>query len=297
MKIEDLNSWQAFISVAKFGNFSKAANILNLSLPQISKRISSLEEALGVRLFQRSTRVVKITEEGKALLPKAEMLLSDAASMENLFDSKKEKPTGTVRISAVPFLADQILVPLIQMVKTKYPEIFIELDLSEKFVDLVDSNIDIALRIDSDPVDSNLVYKKLFPNELVCCASPKYLKSMSKPIKTPKDLIHHKVLAMKIHNKCRFGNSNVKVGDIINSNLVSCESGWFLRQLARKDLGILIRSTIDVGPLIKSGQLVPILQSYPLGAFGNVYAVIPSRRLLAPRVRVVLGLINEIKLR
>ncbi len=283
MKIEEIPIWEAFYGVAKYGNFTRASHMLRVPVPQLSKRVTKLEGQLGVRLFQRSTRIVTLTDEGKALLPKVASILEDLSALETLFE-KTDKITGTIRITCVPFIAHRLLIPVIEEYTKQNPEVEIHLDLSEKLENILESNFDVAIRI-QEPKDSDLVYRKLLPNDLVFCASPKYLKKKPTP-RNLSDLYNHDLLALSLHRNCRFKNEALKLGDFYNSRSITCENGWYLTELALRDFGILTRSIWDVQNYLKSGQLVQVLKKHPLETFGHIYAVIPSRRFLAPRVRV-----------
>src|SRR5687768_2863253 len=110
MKIEELGLWEAFAGVAKHGNFSRAAGQLRQTVPQLSKRVAKLEEQLGARLFHRTTRVVTLTDEGKALLPKVTAVLEDLAGLESTF-AAGQTLSGTVRVACLPFIAQRLLIP------------------------------------------------------------------------------------------------------------------------------------------------------------------------------------------
>lgn len=291
MKVQENTLWEAFQAVAKQGNFSKAATALRVPLPQVSKRVSRLEEHLGVRLFQRSTRVVKLTEEGRALLPKVENLLEDLQSLEKSFEDRVEL-SGVIRLTSVPFLAHRFLIPILSRFMAEHPKVTVELELSERFLNLLESNIDLAIRIQK-PVDSELIYRKLASNDLVLCASPDYLANTKAPLKKPSDLLDHPLLLMAIHHQCRFTDGTAKLGDFAGAKRVRCEDGLFLTELAKKGGGILVRSYWDVREALKKKTLVQVLPKHPIESFGNIYAVMPSRRYLAPRVRVLLDAIVE----
>jgi DNA-binding transcriptional LysR family regulator len=289
MKIDDISTWEAFCAVGKYGNFTKAAIALKVTLPMLSKRISRLEENLGVRLFQRSTRVVSLTDEGQALLPKANTLLEDWNALENQFEDKQNL-AGTLKITCVPFVAHKLLIPVLEKFSVQHPDIRIELDLSEAIVNIIEANIDIAIRIQT-PADTELIYKKLAPNKLVFCASPKYLKSNDAPT-NPKDLTEHDLLALEIHKNCQFKNSSLKLKQVIKRPKINCNNGTFLTDLALNGFGILLRSLWDVQEHLQSGALVQVLKKHPLEPFGHVHAVIPTGRFLAPRVRQFLNFIE-----
>lgn len=290
MKIEDIKVWESFLAVAKQGHFSRASVVLGVPLPQVSKRITKLEEGLGLRLFHRTTRSVTLTDEGKALMPKIERLLSDLSEAENYFE-KNQKFSGTIKITSVPFVAHRLLLPVLDLFSEKYPQIKIELELSEKMVNLVESGFDVALRIDT-PKDSDLVYRKLVPNDLVLCASPKYLKE-STALRTLDDIKKHSLLTLGIHSRCRFKNSDKKIGDYSASKTFICENGAFLTDMALANKGVLLRSIWDVQGYLKSKKLIRVLEKYPLETFGHIYAVVPTRRYVAPRVRAFLDFVFE----
>jgi DNA-binding transcriptional LysR family regulator len=214
MIVDEISSWEAFQMVALHGNFTKAAAKLGLSVSQLSKRVAGLEEQLNVRLFTRSTRLVALTDEGRSILPKVTSFLEDYANLESSFESEKHL-SGTIRITSVPFVAHRLLLGVFEAFAKAYPLIHIELELSEKLVNLVESNMDMAIRIHDKPEDSSLVYRKLAANDLVLCASPHYLKSIKKPLKKPADLKEHQLLMLKVHEKCRFKHDGIRMGELL----------------------------------------------------------------------------------
>ena len=292
MKIEEISIWEAFQGVAQHGNFSKAAKALKAGVPQISKRIAKLEELLGVKLFQRSTRVVSLTEDGRALLPKVIAVLEDLAGMEASFEDIKSL-SGTIRITSVPFVAHRLLIPVIAKFRKLHPNVNVEIELSEGVLNLIESNIDLAIRIHDEPEDSSLIYRKLGVNQLVFCASPAYLKTTKAPLRTPRDLREHSLLMLDIHGSCSFQDKSFKLEQLAKSKKIICDNGWFLTEMALEGFGVLVRSIWDVQEHFKSGALVQVLKKNPLEEFGHIYAVIPSRRLLAPRVRAFLDFVVQ----
>jgi DNA-binding transcriptional LysR family regulator len=289
MKIEDVAVWEAFRAVAVHGNFSKAARALRLGVPQLSKRVARLEGELGARLFRRSTRVVSLTDEGRALLPRVEALLADWAGLEAGFEDRGEL-SGAIRVTCVPFVAERLLIPVLAEFMRLHPRVQVELEISEGLLNLAESGIDLAIRID-EPEDGDLVYRKLAANDLVLCASPRYLKTTAAPLTSPAHLARHPLLMLGLHTGCRFRGSRLRLGELTAGRRVTCENGAFLKQLALQDFGVLVRSIWDVRDHLQRGELVQVLKKHPLDPFGNIHAVIPSRRLLAPRVRALLDLV------
>ena len=289
MKIEDISLWRAFNEVVVQGNFSRAAKTLNCSLPQISKKISRLEDQLGHRLFHRTTRSMRPTEEAIVLAKKVQPVLQELSEIEDLFEPSSEL-RGNIKMTCVPFIAHRLMIPLINTFAKQHPKVHIQLDLSEKFTNIIEGGYDLAIRIE-EPKDSDFIYRKLVPNELVLCASPGYLDRLQNRPKKPEDLLSCDLLMMSIHHRCRFKSHKMKLADLKPAKLLTCENGSFLSDLARQGAGILVRSYWDVAECIQRGDLVQVLPKFELETFGHVYAVTPQNKYMAPRVRT---LIDEI---
>lgn len=283
MNTDDLTGWKAFIAVVDYGNFAKASKETRIPVSILSKRVAKLESQLGVRLFQRSTRAVSPTNEGIALLPNIKSVLEELSKLECIFTGRKEL-SGTVKVASVPFIAHNLLIPIIRQFQEKHPKIKVELLLSEQVLNLIENNIDMAIRIDT-PEDSDLIYRKLVPNQLVFCATPKYLKKNPKPIRTPDDINHHSLLFLRLHSDCKFIENNIQLKKFTARKTLECDSGAFLTDLALNDFGILVRSIWDVQTHLKEGRLVQVLEKHPLETFGHIYAVIPNRKFLPPRTQ------------
>jgi DNA-binding transcriptional LysR family regulator len=289
MKIRDLSVLESFYWVAKEGNFTRAAKRQRLGLPHLSKRLAKLEDDLGVRLFQRSTRKVSLTHEGKGLFPVVQSFLEDAQSLEERFETKEEI-SGTIRLSCVTAFAHRKIAPLIAQFNELHPRVRFELEITDSLIDLIDNQIDLAIRV-QEPTGSDFIFKKLIPNELVVCASPGYLKK-AKKIQTPGDLLSHRVLTLQVYKDCRFNGSKLSVGDLMKARSIHCENGMFLTELALQGAGVAIRSTWDVDSLLRSGKLIQVLERFSLEPYGNMYAVIPNRRFLAQRVRAFIAFLE-----
>lgn len=285
MRIDEIGQWEAFLGVAKLGNFSRASRSLKIPVAQVSKRVAKLESQLNVRLFQRTTRVVTLTNEGKVLLPKITSILEDLREAESCFEGSREL-SGRVSVTAVPFVAHKLLIPVLGEFMALHPKLHLELDVSERFRNLVDQRFDLALRIET-PKDSDYVYRKLLPNDLVLCASPSYLERNPMRLKTPADLASHEILMLEVHRKCQFVGQAHQLGDFASAKKITCENGAFLTDLALNGFGVLVRSIWDVRDHFKSGRLVPVLEKHRLETFGHIHAVVPNKRFLAPRVRAL----------
>lgn len=289
LKIYELEAWEAFLGVATHGGFSEAARHLKVPLSQVSKRVSKLESQLETRLFQRTTRVVTLTDEGKALLPKIHSIVEDLREAESLFENRQAL-SGALKMTCAPFVAHNLLLPILGEFMALHPKVHIQLDLSESFVNIIEDGFDMAIRIET-PKDSDLVYRKLAPNDLVFCAAPSYLKKNSAPLNSPNDLAKHSLLTLSVHKKCRFKNQELTLGAFEKSKNFTCENGVFLTDMALKGFGVLVRSIWDVQDHFKKGSLVQVLKKHPLETFGHIHAVVPGKRYLAPRVRAFLDFV------
>ncbi len=290
MKLDDLSAYRAFLSVAMQGNFAKASKSLGIPVSQVSKRVAKLEEHLGVRLFHRSTRAVSLSDEGVALLPRVRGILDEIDGLEGTFSAPGEV-SGVVKVTSVSFIANNLLIPLIEAFQRKHPKIKIDLMLTEKMVNLIEQNVDLAIRIQT-PADTELIYRRLAPNKLVFCASPGYVKKYGRP-KNPEDLKHHKMLFLRLHEGCAWEKSALQLKQFASCKRVESDSGAFLTEMALAGQGILVRSVWDVQKHFRDGQLVELLQDHPLEVFGHIHAVIPSKKLLAPRSRLFYEFVLE----
>jgi DNA-binding transcriptional LysR family regulator len=291
MKIRDLTLWESFYWVAKEGSFVRAAKKLNVGAPLLSKRVARLEEELGVRLFQRSTRQVGLTQEGRGLLPRIESFLGDAQGLEDQF-SRQSEVAGVIRMTCVTAFAHRVLAPLLVEFCALYPAVKFELEVTDAFVDLIDAQMDLAIRV-QEPTGADFIFKKLLQNKLILCASPVYLKRHGSKLLKPQDLQAHRVLMLGVYGGSRFKGCPLALRDLANAQTIRSESGLFLTELACQGAGVAVRSVWDVHPLLESGRLVQVLKPYALDPFGDMYLVIPSRRLLAHRIRVFIDFIME----
>lgn len=283
MKIEDLSLWQAFAMTAKYNSFSKAAKALQTTPPNLSKKVSKLEDALSMRLFQRTTRLVRLTSDGEKLLPYAVSLVEDARNLEERAFSAKDL-SGTIRMTSLMTVALRWLPQVIAEFRKKYPEIEFQVEATDRLVDLVEEQMDLGIRV-AEPRGADFVYRELAVNELVICASPSYVSSHS-PIKKPKDLHAHSLLTLDVFRNCKFGKTGEKLSEFEGARQYKIENGIILTELARSGAGVAVRSKWDVLPFLKNGDLVSLLDHSPLEPFGKVYLTVPHRRYLNPRVKL-----------
>ena len=291
--MDRIQAMQAFITVATEGSFSRAAGRLDLSPQLVSKYVSWLEEHLGTRLLNRTTRKVSLTEGGQTYLQRAQQVLTDIEDMENEVNNLQEAARGTLRIAAPVSFAIQHLAPLVADFQQTYPEVAVDLRLNDRKVDILEEGFDIALRI-GQLKSSSLIAKRLAPIRLVTCASPDYLATHGTP-QHPDELVNHRYLKYSyMDDDTPFSTestpSALTVSRSLNSGLVA-NNGDVLVKAAMAGSGIVIQPPFIAGPAIKAGQLVPVLSDYepqPLG----LYAVYAHRRLLSSKVRCFIDFID-----
>ncbi len=291
MKVEDLQDWQSFYYVAKCNSFTKAAEEMRCGVANVSKRLNRLEEELGVKLLQRTTRHISLTHDGEALLPRVEAILEDLANLEGQFEETTDLK-GTLRITCLPGLSRHFLAPVLTEFSRLHPKVKFEVQLSDEMIDLIDNQIDLAIRAHGIS-DSTLVLRKLGPMTLKLCASPSYLKRNQRELKSPDDLADRKILMLPAHRKCKFEGSDIKLGAFFDNAGIYCKSGSFLTEMGLEGHCIVVRADWDVAHHIQSGALVEILPQFPIQPYGHIYAAIPTRKLLSHRVRLFLDFLTK----
>ncbi|MGL4239506.1 MAG: LysR family transcriptional regulator [Beijerinckiaceae bacterium] len=278
-----------FARVVTSGSMSAAARELGISPPVVSKRIRSLEERLGTRLLQRTTRQLALTESGKGFYERVVAILASVDEAEAWVSRRAAAARGVLRVSAPTSFGRMHIAPHLVDFMQAYPDITMDLSLSDTFVDIVAEGFDLAIRI-ADLQDSSLVAKRLAPNHRVLCATPAYLGDMGEP-RTTTDLAKHRLL---VHNADGWrlegpdGPATVKVESAVRTN-----SSEVIREAVLAGIGIALRSTWDVGPEIDSGKLRIVLPGWRASSRVAVYAVYPSRRHLAHKVRVFMDFLGE----
>ncbi|MDI5935678.1 LysR family transcriptional regulator [Halomonas kalidii] len=290
-RIDDLS---LFLRILDLGSISEAARSLDVSVAVASQRLKRLERDLGVRLLQRTTRQLRPTPEGKNLAEHGRGLVEDLEALTSGLRRSAADVTGTLRLTMPPSFGRLYISPLLPMFLRRHPRLRLDVDLSDQNRDIVASGFDLALRIGSLEA-STLVARRLATNRRVLCASPGYLSRHGMP-STPDALAQHECLLLTggsgRHDVWHFrdgagGDIAVKVSGRIHSN-----QGELLRDAAIAGLGIAQHSTWHVCDDLRAGRLQEVLPDYALAASG-IYAVMPHRRLMPPRVRAFVDFLVE----
>ncbi len=286
----NIDHLKLFVRLAATHNISMAGKELGLSPAVSSSYINKLEDGLGVRLVHRTTRKVSLTQEGLVFLPHAEEVLSNIDAARASVGAGKVSPSGTLRVSAPASFGRMHLIPALKGFLEKYPDLNIDLRLSDSIIDLVEGGFDIAIR-DAELNDSSLIARKLAPDKRIICASPDYIKTFGEPT-TPKDLRNHQCLTLMGLESWTFetehGLQTVKAKGNFRT-----DNGEAVRDASISGLGITLGSTWSVYKYLQSGALVEILKYTPLVSNTAIWAVYPSSRLLAPKVRAFIDYFSK----
>ncbi|BFM17914.1 LysR family transcriptional regulator [Maricurvus nonylphenolicus] len=286
----NLEHVRLFVRVAALHNISQAGKELGLSAAVSSVHMNKLEEVLGVRLIHRTTRQVSLTEEGEAFLPHAVELLDSVESARASVGSGTINPQGKLRVAAPASFGRLHLVPALGQFLQQYPGLRVDLHLSDSVIDMVEGGFDIAIR-DAALSDSSLVARKLAPVSRILCASPNYLNTFGEP-KTPQALAQHQCVNLIGLETWAFEAPEGSIS-IKTQNRLRTDNGESARDAAVNGLGITLCSTWCCYQEIERGELVQVLKDFPLVSDTAIWAVYPSSRLLAPKVRAFIDYLAE----
>ena len=273
-----------FCLLVKQGSLAATARELNLTPPAVSRRLSQLEERLGVRLLNRTTRRISLTGEGEVYFANALRILSDIDEMERLVSSSRAAPKGLLRVNAPLGFGRSYIGPAISAFTKTCPDVEVQLHLTDRPISLPDEAIDVSIRFGDLP-DSRLIAKKIAANRRLLCASPAYLRAAGEPAH-PHDLAQHQCIVLR-QNEAAYGNwrlsrgkqtETVKVHGKLSTNDGEVALNWAL-----EGHGILMRAEWDVAKYLRSGRLVQVLADYDTPA-ADVYAVYLERLNLSAKV-------------
>jgi DNA-binding transcriptional LysR family regulator len=291
--MDKFTAMTVFAKVVEQGSFARAAERLNLSTSAVSRHIADLETHLDARLLNRTTRKLSLTESGQAFFERCIQLLSDLEEAESLATSSTAEPRGTLKLTCPINFGIRYLAPAIGAFQQRYPAAHFVVSLSDRFVDLVDEGLDLAVRI-GEAGNSNLIAKKIGEMRLICCASPAYLKRHGTPTH-PQDLTTHNCLAYsysKSKNHWAFEDKSGVLFDVPIKGSVEANNGEMLLAVALQGIGIVLDPDFSVSAAIKAGSLVAILTDYQPRRI-NIYAAYPSRRHLSAKVRTFVDFLSE----
>ncbi len=294
--MDSLGSMDLFVDVVAAGSFSEAGRRRGLAASSVTRTINALEDELGVRLLNRTTRKLSLTEAGRLYHERSRRIIAEVEDARLSVTQLEAAPRGTLRLN-VPVVFGRLRVaPLLAEFLGRYPGLQIDINMTDAFIDLVEEGVDLAIRI-GELQDSSLIARRLAANHRVICASPGYLQAAGTP-RQPDDLRAHNCLIYKRQPgravwrlRNAHGTVEVEVGGTLRANNADA-----LHAAALGGLGLAILPTWMVGPDIQSGALIRLFPDHEVspGALDtSIYAVFPYNRHLSPKVRAMVDFLVE----
>jgi DNA-binding transcriptional LysR family regulator len=293
MKIETAPDLAFFVLLAKSGSMTATARELGVTPPAVTKRLSLMEQKLGVRLVNRTTRRISLTNEGETYLAQASQILHQIREMEESVTSGRAAPKGLLRVNATPGFGRTHIAPILSRFAHAYPEVEVELHLTDRPISLVEEAYDLAIRFGELP-DTRLTARKLMSNRRFLCASPAYLKKAGEPQK-PAELHHHRCILHR-QNDDVYGTWRIQKGKTVElvkvRGAVSSNDGDVVMNWALDGHGIVQRSEWDAAKYLQSGRLKEVMTDYSLPD-ADLYLYYLSRSNLPAKVRAFIDFIVE----
>jgi DNA-binding transcriptional LysR family regulator len=293
-KLENLPDIAIFVRVVEAASFTQAADALGISQSVVSRSVTALEARLGVRLLNRTTRRLSLTEAGAELYRRASQALGELEEAQLEVTRFQAEPRGLLRVSAPTSFSLMHLAPLVQPFLAVNPGVRINLQLDDRQVDLVEEGFDLAIRV-ARLRDSTLVAQRLAPARQVVCASASYLEKHGEP-ERPEDLVRHDCIVYtygQSPGKWRFktaGNEEEIVVPV--QGTLQTNNGMVERAAALDGLGLCLLPTFYIGDELRSGALRAVLTDFPPVELA-IYAVYPERRNLSPKVRAYVDYLRQ----
>src|SRR5260221_4862497 len=282
---DPLQEMAVFSKVVAAGSLSAAGRELGLSPAMVSRRLAGLEARLGVRLINRTTRSLRLTDEGASYYDTCARVLAEIEEADAAASAGRVEPQGALKVAMPASFAHQHLAPLIPEFARRYPKVQLALSLSDRNVNIIGEGFDLAIRI-AQLEDSSLAARQLAPNRRVVCASPEYLALHGTP-RTPEEFVNHNCLtANDFVATWDYKGPDGKPGSVRVSGRYACDNWAVLREWALAGLGVALKSTWDVHHHLEDGSLGSVCPGYTFESDAAIYAVYPHRRFLPAKTRV-----------
>ncbi|WP_397452095.1 LysR family transcriptional regulator [Pseudomonas sp. NA-150] len=284
--MDNYSQMLAFMWANEHGNFSAAARANGLTPSAISKLITRLEDRLKVRLFQRGTRNLTLTEEGSAYLVSAREVINAMAEADSLAEAFPNRVSGSLRIHTMTTFAKHQILPWLPEFLALYPGLTVDIQVGAQYVDHFEQGLDLAIHSGVLP-DSSRIAKKIGESAWITCASPAYLARKGSPSQ-PRDLLNHDCFNFGFNsawNNWRFLTNDGQVTIPIAPKAVFAQ-GDLLREMALGGAGIVKLAQFHIGADIQQGRLIPLLTNYDIPTKEPIYLIYSNRKHLSPRIRV-----------
>ena len=289
-RVSDL---EFFTQLVKQGSLAALARELGVTPPAITARLAQLEKRLGVRLLNRTTRRLSVTHEGEIYLATGARLLEELQELEQVVSSSRGTPKGLLRINATFGFGRRHVAPAIVEFARRYPEVEVQLELTDRSVNLTDKAFDIGIWFGTVP-DSRMVARKIVSNKRMLCAAPDYLERAGMP-QVPRDLQSHQCIVLR-ESDAAYGTwyltrgsrqETIKVRGVLSTNDGETGVLWALA-----GYGILMRSEWDIHEHVRAGRLVPVLADWALPV-ADIFAVYPERANLSAKVSAFIDFLTD----
>ncbi|MGD6735597.1 LysR family transcriptional regulator [Photobacterium leiognathi subsp. mandapamensis] len=283
-----------FVQVVKSGGFGAAAQIMGHSNSYVSKEIVKLENRLGVRLLNRTTRSISLTPEGKSYYQECLQLISDAEQAVAHITQSTVEPKGTLKISCPVWFGKHYLKDVFSAYLTRYPDVVIDLDMSDKAIDVIGDGYDLVIRASAKLDESSLICKRIYSSRICTVASPEYIAKHGRPMH-PTELSSHHCFCYSNLKKWNIWDYMDKAGNQtsvdVHQRIRSNNTAMSLALMCNGD-GIIRMPEFYIEQQIKTGELILLFEDYVFPMV-DVYALYPTRKHLASKVRCFLDLIDE----
>jgi DNA-binding transcriptional LysR family regulator len=293
--LQDLNDLYFFAAVVEHHGFSAAGRALGIPKSRLSKRVAQLEDRLGVRLLQRTTRRFVVTEVGERFYAHCRAVLEEAQAAQDTVDELRAEPRGVVRVSCPVALAQTVLAYLLPDFLAQYPRVQVRVLSSDRRVDVISEGIDLAIRVRNKlDTDANLVIRSFGQSRTLLVASPGLLDTLGRPV-VPDDLVKLPALSMREHEGAQLwgliGANAAHVNVAVQARLI-CGDFAVLLESARRGLGVALLPEFVCAPAVTSGELEVVLPQWSAPE-GTMHFVYPSRRGMLPGVRALVEFLAE----
>lgn len=283
-----------FVKVVETQSFSKAAKVLGLTKSAVSKHIHALEDGLKVRLLNRTTRSLALTEEGELFYRTAAHLVEELASTESQIASVHDRPSGVLKVNAPESFGSMHLAPVVTAFAKQYPDMQVEVVLTDRFVHIIEEGVDVAIRVAS-LTDSSLIARKIARCQMVMVASSDYLAACGTPVH-PDELINHRFIEYSNSerpNELRYVDAAGKAGIAPIVPAFRSNSARLLKRAACEGLGIVYIPSFIVGEDVREGKLVRIMPGIQPDGERNIYALYPHNRYMSAKVRLFIDAVAK----
>ncbi|WP_420994176.1 LysR family transcriptional regulator [Cupriavidus sp. 30B13] len=291
MALTNFNDIAVFVAVVQAGSFTVAGKRTGLTRSAVGKAVARLEEGLGVRLLNRTPRSLSLTDDGKVFHARCAQLIEDLEETEQAMAARGARPAGVLRLSVPIALGHRHVLPVVERLLDRWEAIAAEVSFTDRFVDLIDEGMDIAVRIGEADTDSRLIARTVARQTLVTCAAPAYLARHGVP-SVPADLERHRCLHFLTGGKAQPWKFAQGEDQVVSAGRLDMDSAEALISAAVNGAGIVHLPTYLLDNDVAAGRLVPVLAAYRPASV-PIRVIYPTRKQLSPKIRAFIDLLIE----